>query len=113
MGKVHVIYLEGDRVRVMRCGIPDRNFLNNHMGKGSRAQPIDVKIMGALLSAFDDPDAEIMQTYDTGVPLGMGVDLPRSPMVFPEKVKCSLKDQEEWGGDSDQAEAFVGMARWF
>ena len=40
---------------------------------------------GAVLRALNDPDWGIMATYACGVPLGLGVDLPRTPAVFPEK----------------------------
>ncbi len=34
-------------------------------------------MLGCMLSAFDDPDAEIFTSlYAKGVPVGVGVDLP-------------------------------------
>ena len=41
----------------------------------------------------------------------MGVDMPRTPAVFPPKRKWSLREQVEWGGDSDFAAAYRGATR--
>ena len=51
-------------------------------------QPIDVLLLGSALNW------EVMKTYGVGVPLGVGVELPRTPAVFPPKPKWSLKEQE-------------------
>ena len=59
-------------------------------------QPIDVLTLGALLQEIGDPDYEIMKVYATGVPLGVNIDLPRTPAVFPEKVKWNVDKQEKW-----------------
>ena len=60
-------------------------------------QPIDVLLLGAVLRAIGDPDAEIMALYAVGVPLGLNVELPRTPAVFPPKLRYSLAEQLEWG----------------
>ena len=41
----------------------------------------------------------------------MGVDMPRTPAVFPEKLRWSLKEQAWWGGDSLEASRYVGTTR--
>ena len=61
-------------------------------------QPINVRLMGGLLRRLGDPDAEIFTTYRSGVPIGVGVDLPRTPMVFPEKTSWKYKEQDTGGG---------------
>ena len=52
-----------------------------------------------------------MKVYATGVPIGVGVDMPRTPAVFPPKLKYSLKEQKEWGGSGDHANADQGKTR--
>ena len=74
-------------------------------------QPIDVLLLGSLLRAVGDPDAEIMALYATGVPLGLGVDLPRTPAVFPPKERWRLGEQASWGGCSLKADSFMGSTR--
>ena len=74
-------------------------------------QPVDVLLLGRLLWLMGDPDWAIMGTYATGVPLGLGVDLPRTPDVFPPKTRDSLKEQAEWGGDSERAAGYRGTIR--
>ena len=60
-------------------------------------QPIDVLLLGSVLRSLGDPDWEVFRLYATGVPLGMGVQMPRTPKVFPPKQKWSLPEQEAWG----------------
>lgn len=38
----------------------------------------------------------------------MGIDLPRTPLVFLAKERWSLAEQEEWGGNSSHADAWIG-----
>ena len=59
-------------------------------------QPVDVLLLGRVLKLLGDPDWAIMGTYATGVPLGLGVDLPRTPAVFPPELRYPLKEQLEW-----------------
>ena len=67
------------------------------LGPGERAQPqpVDVLLLGAVLRAIGDPDWEVLKTYAVGVPLGLGVEMPRTPKVPPPKVRWSLKEQLE------------------
>ena len=55
-------------------------------------QPIDIKLLQRLRKLAGDPDVEVMDTYRVGVPLGVGVDLPRTPHVFLAKEVWSLKE---------------------
>ena len=69
-------------------------------------QPVDVLLLGSVTKAVGDPDWAVMKTLAVGVPLGLGVELPRTPLVYPpQKIKWSLKEKTEWGGglgDSSQ-----------
>ena len=77
----------------------------------AQQQPVDVLMLGSLMKALDDPDFAIMVEYAIGVPIGLGVNLPRTPEVFPAKVKWSLAGQTYWGGDSEKARGFTGKTR--
>ena len=74
-------------------------------------QPVDVLQLGRVLKLLGETEWAIMDTYATGVPLGLGVDLPRTPAVFPPKLRYSLKEQLEWGGASERAAAYKGAWR--
>ena len=80
-------------------------------GEVALPQPVDVLLLGSLLKAFGDPDSEVMVAYARGVPLGVGVDLPRTPDVFPPKLKWALKEQEAHSGSATSAEDFKGVTR--
>ena len=72
---------------------------------------VDFLLLGSLARALDDPDWEVCPLLARGVPVGLGVDLPRTPEVFPPKVSWSLPEQTEWGGESSRAADFVGIVR--
>ena len=75
-------------------------------GQPLRDQPIDVLLLGAILRGMSDLDRRITRTFAAGVPLGLGVDLPRTPDVFPSKRHWSPPEQPTWGGDSSEAGCF-------
>ncbi|CAK8989873.1 unnamed protein product, partial [Durusdinium trenchii] len=54
-------------------------------------QPFLLRGMAQWLTVFEDPDVgwlvDAEDCFATGVPLGVDAPLPRSPQVFPEKVK--------------------------
>ena len=77
----------------------------------AKDQPVDIELLHRLLVLAEDPDAEAMQLYYVGVPIGVGVEMPRTKTVFPPKVRWSLKEQFDWGGDSVKAAAFSGKRR--
>ena len=52
-------------------------------GEVLQNQPVDVLLLGAVMKAVGDPDWAVMKTFAVGVPLGLGVELPRTPMVYP------------------------------
>ena len=74
-------------------------------GRPLQPQPVDTVLLGKVLRSFGDRDWGVLGLYSVGVPLGLGVDLPRTPAVFPAKTKWPLKEQLEWGGTSDKAAA--------
>ena len=43
--------------------------------------------------------------------MGVGADLPRTPSASPAKVHWSLPEQPSWGGDSVEAQKYVGRTR--
>ena len=55
-----------------------------HPGEELQPQPVDVLLLGSVLRAIGDLDWEVMRTYAVGVPLGLGVDMPCTPAVFPQ-----------------------------
>ena len=71
-----------------------------------RATAINFRRMSAALELMGDPDSNfLLEIAAVGVPIGVDVELPRTPEIFEEKVKWAL-DQEEaetaeiWGGDN-------------
>ena len=104
---------EAGTARILACltGIADQGYLQSPPKGEPQKQPIRVRLIGALLHAFGDPDAPIFLQYECGVPLGVGKDLPRTPLVFPEKLKWSLKEQETWGGNSEKSKTYSGIIR--
>ena len=55
-----------------------------------QVQPIDVLLLGSALKAMGDPDWKVMRTYAVGVPLGVGVELPRTPGGFSRLKRSGL-----------------------
>jgi len=52
-----------------------------------------MRLLGALLKATADPDAEAIANFASGVRLGVGTRMPRIPAVYPRKVRWSLPEQ--------------------
>ncbi len=71
-------------------------------------QPIEVELLGAYLKACGDPDWSVMKEFRVGVRIGVGVELPRTPVVFEEKQKWSLPEQAPHSGWSFDEDTFVG-----
>ncbi len=61
--------------------------------EGDVDQPIRVRLLQALMGRAQDPDLGSMDRLAVGVPLGVDVKLPRTPAVYPRKVKWSLAQQ--------------------
>ena len=62
---------------------------------------ISVKLLGIIMKALGDPDHDIMADYEAGVRLGVGTRLPRTPDVFPEKVKWNVPGQSSADPDAE------------
>ena len=62
---------------------------------GDADRPVYFRAVAALLEESCDPDWEVFdKQYPTGVRLGVGVRMPRTPAVFDKKTKWKLKEQE-------------------
>lgn len=63
-------------------------------------QPFLLRGLSQWLTVFEDPDAptlvDIEDSFATGVPLGVDAPLPRTPQVYPEKVKHRKLDDSEF-----------------
>ena len=55
-------------------------------------QSFRLRLFSLLLKQFGDPDWELPESMAEGVPLGVGVELPRTPAVYEEQVKWSLEE---------------------
>ena len=66
-----------------------------HPQEGDQPQEFECRLMGALRRAAEDPDADFWSLLAVGVPLGVGVRMPRTPAVFAQKKKWNIKGQRE------------------
>ena len=80
-------------------------------GGRDRPQPIDVRLLQSLLVAADDPDHQCMDLYALGVPIGVGVELPRTPHVFEEKDKWPIKSQRDASAHEVDWDRFTAKER--
>ena len=55
-------------------------------------QALHLGVAGALMRKFGDPDWEFLEQLAAGVPLGVGVEMPRTPAVHDPKTKRALDD---------------------
>jgi len=60
---------------------------------GDEDQPVHVRLLSALLTDAQDPDAVGILDYVHGVRVGVGVRMPRTPAVFPRKRRWALPTQ--------------------
>ena len=67
-------------------------------------QNIDVRLLSVLLTRLGDPDADAFAEYECGVALGVGVEMPRTPLVFAQKVRWNVPGQ----ADSDGSDVVKG-----
>ena len=59
-----------------------------------------MRLLQVFMRACEDPDAEALDAFATGVRIGAGLRMPRTPAVYREKVRWrlpSLDDPDEWG----------------
>ena len=63
---------------------------NEMLGK-AEGQPFHLNLLAALALRAGDPDTRVLaqgrHSYATGVPIGVRRKMPRTPAVFPRKVK--------------------------
>ena len=65
-----------------------------------QGQPFFLRLLSQWLEIFDDPDFSCLvndaESFATGVNLGVDIPLPRTPQVFPEKVKHRKLDTTDF-----------------
>ena len=64
---------------------------------------IDVELLQWALLRLDDPDAEILEQYRIGVPLGDDIKLPRARAVFERKTSWRIKHDFITEGSKENA----------
>lgn len=69
-------------------------------------QPFFLKAIGETLKAIGDPDWRILTeskrfNFADGMPIGVGVRMPRTPAVFEKKVKWRKVDDTEFSPEMD------------
>jgi len=64
---------------------------------GAQEQPIDLPVLQALLRNARDPDAAVLDQYMTGIRIGVGVTMPRTPDVYEARTRWKLPEQERLG----------------
>ena len=68
-------------------------------------QPFFLHLLAALAKAIGDPDDKILSrgrwNFAHGVPVGVGVRLPRTPAVYERKVKWRTLDETEFTANSE------------
>ena len=95
--------LRKDMAGLLKKQFPDMHVVEQ---PEDRPQLVKVRLLGAFLRAADDPDWKGMQHYFEGIHYGVGERLPRTPAVFPKKVKWRLPSQQESRSSDDLAESW-------
>ena len=72
-------YLKGLREKCLR--IFDRSRPDARRREGDRQQTISIRLVESILREGDDADASGMSQFAAGVPLGVGVKMPRTPAI--------------------------------
>ena len=76
-------------------------------------QPFYLRLLAQWLEVFQDPDVDCLvnssDSFATGVNVGVEDPLPRSPQVFPPKVKHRKLDDTEFNPIADIM--FLGSCR--
>ena len=82
------------------------------LGPESRQQPQDrgciirLRLLQELLRRAQDPDAEVISRYIEGVPIGVGVKMPRTPAVFMRRTRWSIAEQRLPGAHEAEQKSF-------
>ena len=78
-------------------------------------QPFLLNLLGAYLAAIDDPDFDILtrttDSFTTGVRVGVGCRLPRTPAVFERKLKWRSLDDTPFDPQRENYASAVGAAK--
>ena len=79
-----------------------RDLVSRWIGSSSPSVPapgqsFHLELIGGLLKMAGDPDWQFFPGLASGVNLGVGVPMPRTPKVFEEKVKWRLDEVDELG----------------
>ena len=91
----------------------DKGFEPDRL-EGVRSTLINYRRMSATLKMMGDPDCDFLAVIAAeGVPIGVDVELPRTPTVFEEKTKWPLEPEEaetaEHWGDGNYESAVLHL----
>ncbi len=75
---------------------------------GDRPQPIKLRLLQAILHEADDPDVAGLDRFSSGVRIGVGVRMPRTPAVYKRKTRWRAHPQ----ADPRDAAALGFEAAW-
>jgi hypothetical protein len=74
-------------------------------------QPFFLAIIGSLLKLMKDPDHEVFKQFAVGVPLGVNVEMPRTPAIFEEQTKWRL-DFSVWDQPEVEAKNYPSLKEY-
>jgi hypothetical protein len=100
--------IEGEAVAKELDAILLSNSLDPRRLQGDRGSEIHFRRMSSALELMEDPDYQFLKgVAANGVPIGVGVELPRTPAVFEEKTAWKLEEdtsdsKEYWGENHAQ-----------
>ena len=76
----------------LRTWIQTRTGATEGDARIAEGQAFRLKLIGIILKTLGDPDWGYPEQLEKGVPLGVGIDLPRTPYLYNEKVKWNLDE---------------------
>ena len=85
--------LDGDVVSEMTRHIGRTTGTSEEDQGIAPGQAFRLRLVRNLLELLGDPDYNYFGELEEGVPIGVGVEMPRTPLVFEEKVKWSLTEE--------------------
>ena len=68
----------------------------------AEGQPFRLSLIAELLRQAGDADFEFLKEAETGVPVGVKVELPRTPAIFERQTKWSLTDYGDEGWELER-----------
>ena len=99
-GRVKACPFEEGALAEARASIRQLAGMDEKEDVVASGQVFHLKLIGRLLKMYDDPDWEFVDSMGEGVPLGVDMQLPRTPAVFEEKGKWKLPDDAGPGVDT-------------